>query len=135
MPLTRDQLIDLAITQYFVGCNDHDREKVVNTFADNCVMRFSSAKYQYVGVEALGSHFDDFLSTFKIVNFHNFSNVVDVENQSIASEFTVQLVDHQGEELVMTNCNFFKAGKSGLFDNIMIYNSAPLQKGFEAGSL
>ncbi len=134
MPLSRAKLINLAVEKYFIGCNNHDHQAVIDTFAENCVMKFSSAKYQYNGRTALSVHFKEFLDTFKLVNFHNFENVVDYQNQSIASQFTVDLEAHDGEKISMTNCNFFHVNSAGLFDMIMIYNSAPLQKGFEAGS-
>ena len=35
---------------------------------------------------------------------------------------------------MMSNCNSFQANDDGLFNDCLIYNSAPLEKGFEAGS-
>ena len=61
-------------------------------------------------------------------------SVVDVEKQIVATHFIVTLVDKNGDKLEMNNCNFFTANKDGIFDDVLIFNSAPLKAGFEAGS-
>lgn len=134
MPLSRDELIDIAVERYFIGCNNHDLEQVLSTFAEDCVMWFPATKFRYDGKAPLRTHFQDFLGTFPTVNFHDFINTVDPETQSIVSRFKVQLIDDEGEETMMRNCNFFYVDDDGLFNEIVIYNTAPIQKGFEAGS-
>ncbi|MEM1021180.1 MAG: nuclear transport factor 2 family protein [Pseudomonadota bacterium] len=134
MALDREALLDLAINQYFIGCNNHDLDAVMNTFADDCVMWFPASTFRYDGKAPLLTHFKDFLGTFPTVNFHDFINTVDPESQSITSRFKVQLIDEAGEEVVMRNCNFFYVNDDGLFNEIVIYNTSPIQKGFEAGS-
>lgn len=133
--LSHAALIDLAEQQYFIGCNNHDLETVLATMSQDCTMRFSAAKYRYVGADAMRSHFTDFFSNFPDINFHDFVSVIDVEQQAIATHFTVALVDNAGKSLVMHNSNFFKANKNGIFDDVMIFNASPLKEGFEAGSL
>ncbi len=133
--LSRAALIDLAEQHYFIGCNNHDLKTVLATMSQDCTMRFSAAKYQYVGGDAMRSHFSDFFSNFPDINFHDFVSIVDVEQQAIASHFTVALIDNAGKTLTMHNSNFFKANKDGIFDDVLIFNAAPLKEGFEAGSL
>ena len=132
--LTRDALIKLAEVDYFTGCNNHDIETILATMSDDCVMRFTAAKYQYNGAEAMRAHFTDFLSNFPSINFHRFVSVVDVEKQTVATHFIVTLIDKAGEKLEMNNCNFFVANKDGVFDDVLIFNASPLKAGFEAGS-
>ena len=134
MALTRVQLIEMAIEKYFIGANENNAEKMCSVLSDDCVMRFTSAKYIYEDRNSILVHLKEFTSTFKVVNFHAFVNVVDVQNQSIAVRFQVHLEDYDGEKLMMSNCNFFQANDDGLFEDCLIYNAAPLQKGFEAGS-
>lgn len=134
MVLTREQLIEMAVDKYFIGANNNNAEKMCSVLSENSIMRFTSAKYRYVGCSSILTHLNEFTSTFKIINFHDFVNVVDVQSQSIAVRFQVHLTDHDGEKLMMSNCNYFQANDDGLFDDCLIYNSAPLQKGFEAGS-
>ena len=134
MALTREQLIELAIDKYFIGANKNDALAMCNVFSEDGVMRFSSAQYIYQGYESLLIHFKEFTSTFKIIKFHDFVSVVDVQSQSIAVRFQVYLEDYDGEKLMMSNCNYFQANAEGLFNDCLIFNSAPLQKGFESGS-
>lgn len=132
--LSREDLITLSEKDYFNGCNVHDLEGILATMSDDCVMRFSAAKYAYVGADALRTHFKDFLSNFPTINFHDYVSVVDVDTQSIATHFTVTLVDKTGETLEMLNSNFFTTNEDGLFNNVLIFNASPLKAGFEAGS-
>lgn len=134
MALTREELIEMAVDKYFIGCNIHDREQVCSVLSEDCVMRFSSAKYIYDGREPIYVHMEEFMRSFKVINFHNFVEVVDVDSQSIAVRFQVTLEDHEGDAFTMNNCNYFQANEEGLFNDCLIFNSAPLQKGFEAGS-
>ncbi len=135
MALTREQLIEMAVDKYFIGANENDAQKMCSVLSDDCVMRFTAAKYRYDDHDAIMVHLNEFTSTYKVVNFRNFVNVVDVKSQSIAVRFQVDLEDHDGEKLSMSNCNFFQANEDGLFNDCLIFNSAPLQKGFEAGSV
>ena len=134
MALTREQLIEMAIDKYFIGCNNNNPDQICSVLSNNCVMRFSAAKFIYEGHAAIYEHMQEFTATFKVVDFHNFTSIVDVENQSIAIRFQVTLEDHEGDSVTMSNCNFFQADENGLFNDCMIFNSGPLQKGFEAGS-
>ena len=134
MPLTYEQLIDISVNKYFIGLNEHDVERATDIMAPECVMRFSAAKFRYEGVAANIVHLTEFTENFKLINFHNFINVVDTKSQSIATRFHVNLLAHDGERLSMSNCNWFQFNADGLIEDILIYNAAPLQKGFEAGS-
>ena len=132
--LTRRDLIELAEHRYFDGCNNHDLATVLKTMSPECLMKFSAAKYTYIGEDALRTHFKDFMGNFPTINFHDYVSVVDVESQSIATHFTVTLTDKNNDDLIMKNCNFFVAGQSGQFDEVYIFNASPLKAGFEAGS-
>lgn len=134
MALTREQLIDMAVDQYFEGSNNHDPDAMVAPLSDDCVMWFNAAKYRYDGKQAIFDHLADFAKSFKHVHFHHYINVVDVESQSIAVRFQVDLEDFEGEKLTMRNCNYFHANDEGKFYEVVIFNSAPIQKGFEVGS-
>lgn len=134
MPLTKAQLEDIAVNRYFIGFNNHDEDSVMNTFADNCVMTFSAADREFEGPESLRDHTREFMETFPTINFHNFQSVIDAKAQTIAVRFIVQLIDHDGGEVVMNNCNFFKLNRAGRFTEVAIFNSGKLDKGFRAGN-
>ena len=134
MPLSRAELVKLAVDDYFIALNNHQRDGVLATFAEDCVMRFPGRTYRYDGIAALTTHFDDFLSTFPGVDFHDFHVTADADSQSIAVLFEVTLTDGDGAKTVMQNCNFFYVNAEGRFREIVIYATGPIQKGFEAGS-
>lgn len=132
--LDRQQLLDVAVNRYFGALNDHDLDVLMTTIGKECVMWFPAATFNYAGEEALTIHFKDFFANFPIVDFHDFSNIVDVETQSLVSYFTVRLVDDQNQEIQMRNCNIFHYDSSGAFKEIIIYNSKALDKGFQVGN-
>lgn len=134
MPLNREQMIDVAVNQYFIGCNEHKFEQIVNTFADDCVMWFPAADYKYDGLEPLKVHFEDFLSTFQDINFHNFINIADEQAQAITTYFDIHLGATGKPTLKMKNCNIFHFNEAGQFSEIIIYNSGALSDGFQAGN-
>lgn len=132
--LNREQLIKLAVDDYFIGCNKHDHAMVMSTMSSDCVMRFPAATFLYEGHASLSTHFNEFLDNFDVINFHNFVNVSDPDTQSLVSYFDVHLIDHDGAEIKMKNCNIFHCDDDGLFKEIIIYNTQALDKGFHAGS-
>ena len=134
MSLTREKMIDMAVNKYFVGLNNHNVKSATDVMSEDCLMWFTAAKYRYEGRAANITHLTEFTESFKVIDFHNFINVVDVNNRSIATRFHIDLTDHDDELLSMSNCNWFQFDEQGLIKDILIYNSAPLQKGFEAGS-
>lgn len=134
MSLTKAQLEHLAIERYFCGFNRHDEASVMGTFAANCIMTFSAADREFEGLESLREHTREFIQTFPTINFHKFQSVIDVRPQKIAVRFIVQLIDAEGNELIMNNCNFFGVNRTGLFSEVAIFNSGKLDKGFRAGN-
>lgn len=132
--LTYDELRSIAVDHFFLAMNRHDKEAVLNTFAPNCVMRIPSSGFVYDGSAALSTHFNDFLGMFTTIKFSDFTATIDVIQQRIAVNFRVSLTDEEGVEDVMQNANFFSVNEDGLFDDILICTSAPVRKGFEAGS-
>lgn len=133
MPLTREELIRLSET-YFEGCNDHDHDRCMNTFANDCLMWFPAAEFRYPNKDVLGIHFRDFFKTFKTILFRDYTHIVDVESQSITTYFDVKLIPYDGDEVNMKNCNIFHLNDQGLFREIIIYNSGALSAGFHEGN-
>ena len=133
MPLNRSELITISET-YFESCNNKNWQAVMDTFAEDCVMWFPAATFEYRGKQALGVHFEDFLSTFSTVNFHQYQHISDPVEQSICTYFWVELIQANGERAMMRNCNLFNLNDTGVFEEIIIYNSGALDAGFHAGS-
>lgn len=134
MPLTRKQMIKMAVDQYFIGCNEHNFDQIVNTFSNDCIMWFPSAGFTYDGLEPLKEHFEDFLSNFPVINFHNFKNIADESEQAITTYFDIHLTAENKPTVKMKNCNIFRFNEQGKFQEIIIYNSGELKDGFQAGN-
>ena len=133
MPLSREELIEISV-RYFEGCNTNNHDQVMATFAEDCLMWFPAATFAYRGKQSLDVHFKDFLGTFATVNFHDFTHVADPQTQLICTYFTVILIPHEGDKIMMKNCNIFRLNEQGLFEEIVIYNSGALDQGFHAGN-
>jgi len=134
MPLTRSQMIATVIDGYFEMLNAHDLDGVMRSMTPECEMRIPSGNFTYTGCEALRIHLAEFLETFRIVNFHNYRICPDPEGGGVGIYFDVFLTAHDGEQINMNNANFFELNDAGLITDILIFASAPLSRGFEAGS-
>lgn len=54
----------------------------------------------------------------------DFRHVVDVENNRCASQFNVELNEtNGGQEIFLTNCNFFYFDENGKFTEVYVYMS------------
>jgi hypothetical protein len=133
MKQDREQLIAMSVA-YFEGCNQHNLEQCMATFADNCLMWFPSAPFKYSGKNALEIHLKDVFKTFKSIYFRDYKHVADPLSKSVVTYFKVTLIPYEGEEIHMQNCNIFHLNQDGLFNEIIIYNSGALNEGFQEGS-
>lgn len=134
MTLSRTQMITSTIENYFEMLNAHDLDGVMRGMAQDCEMRIPSSNFTYTGTHALRVHLREFLETFEMVNFHNYTAYADAQAGGVGVYFDVFLKAHDGEQISMNNANFFKLDDMGLIKDILIFASAPLSKGFEAGS-
>lgn len=134
MSLSRDNLIDAGVANFFKKLNAHDLDGVMEGIADECEMRIPSSGFTYTGKAALREHLDDFLTSFPIVNFRDFIVASDPVEGRLAVRFNISLTEDDGTETHMSNCNFFEVNEAGKLTDILIFASAPLSKGFEVGS-
>lgn len=134
MPMSRAQLVTSTIDNYFEMLNAHDLDGVMRGMTADCEMRIPSSNFTYTGADALRTHLNEFLETFRVVNFHNYVACADPETGGVGVYFDVFLTAHDGEQTDMNNANFFELDDAGLITDILIFASAPLSRGFEAGS-
>ncbi len=134
MSLTREQVLAAGIDNFFLQLNARDLEGVMAGIADECEMRIPSSNFTYTGKQALRDHLEDFITSFSTINFRDFISVADVDQRRLAVRFNISLIEEDGTETHMSNCNFFEIDDGGLLTDILIYASAPLSKGFEVGS-
>lgn len=134
MTKTREELLEYCIDGFFKKLNAHDLEGVMQNVADDCEMRIPSSNFTYTGKAALNDHLDDFIQSFPVIYFRDFVASADPIENRVAVRFNISLTDDEGEETHMSNCNFFEIGDDGRLEDILIFASAPLSKGFEVGN-
>ena len=64
--------------------------------------------------------FSDFMAATKIIYLGDFSHVIDMENQWIASQFVARNDYDDGRHVEMRNCNFFQI-EDDRFKRVTIY--------------
>lgn len=131
---TREELIGYCVAGFFEKLNAHDLEGVMQGITDNCEMRIPSSNFTYTGKAALRDHLDDFIQSFPVIFFRDFVAAVDPIENRVAVRFNISLTDDEGQETHMSNCNFFEISDDGCLEDILIFASAPLSKGFEVGN-
>lgn len=134
MTWTREQLVDFCVDRFFRKLNAHDLDGVMQNIADDCEMRIPSSNFTYTGKAALHAHLEDFIQSFPVIHFRDFIAAADPEVNRVAVRFNISLTDDEGEETHMSNCNFFEVCEDGRLEDILIFASAPLSKGFQVGN-
>ena len=117
--LNRQELIDLVVNQYFGNVDAKNHQAVLDCFTVDAVLRVQSDDIEHHGHEGIGRMFADFMKTPSI-HHGDFTHVVDVEAQTIASQFVAINIYEDGKRVEMRNCNFFNL-ENGLFKRVTIY--------------
>ncbi len=117
--LNKQELIDLVVNKYFSNVDGKNHEAVLDCFAEDAVLRVQSANIEHHGHDGIGRMFADFMNTPSI-HHGDFTHVVDVEAQTIASQFVAINKYNDGKRVEMRNCNFFIV-ENGLFKRVTIY--------------
>ena len=89
-------------------------------FAPDAELRIQSAHVSHTGHNEIRRMFNDFMGATKVIYHGDFSHVVDVEHQWIASQFVAKNDYDDGRHVAMRNCNFFQV-EDGVFKNVTIY--------------
>ena len=118
--LNEQELIDLVVDKYFRCVDNKKLQGTLDCFADDAVLRVESAKVEHQGHDGIGRMFGDFMEATPSIYHGDFTHVVDVENQNIASEFVAINNYDDGKRVEMRNCNFFKV-ENGVFKHVTVY--------------
>ncbi len=118
--LNREELIALVEDAYFSNVDNKKLEPAVACFAEDAELRIQSAHVSHVGHDQIRRMFSDFMAATKIIYHGDFSHVVDVENQWIASQFVARNDYDDGCHVEMRNCNFFQI-EDDRFKRVTIY--------------
>ncbi len=118
--LTRAELIALVEDAYFANVDNKNLEPAVACFAEDAELRIQSAHVSHTGHDQIRRMFSDFMGATKIIYHGDFTHVVDVERQWIASQFVARNDYDDGRNVEMRNCNFFQV-EDGRFKRVTIY--------------
>lgn len=125
--LSRDELIDLAINQYFAKVDAKDLDAVLECFHDEALMCTQTAFARHSGKGEIKRMFTDFMSSWKDIVHKDFTCTVDEQNGRIAASFEAVLTDADGNETHLFNTNFWRVrvGTDGKarFQEVYVYMS------------
>jgi ketosteroid isomerase-like protein len=121
--LSATELVDLVENKYFHNVDGKNLEPALDCFADDAVLTVQTAGVTHHGRDAeIRSMFADFMAAIEVIYHGDFSHVVDVDNQCIASQFVARNRYDDGRKVEMRNCNFFQID-DGRFKTVTIYMS------------
>ncbi|MFC5996528.1 nuclear transport factor 2 family protein [Pseudonocardia hispaniensis] len=120
---TYGYLIDM-VERYFDAVDKYDLDGVLSCFNEEAVVTIQTAHSVHSGRDddvrqMYIELFDNYKRNMRHIHFRH---VVDPDNNRIASQFEVELTDNDGNQITLTNCNFFYL-ENGRFSRVYIYMS------------
>jgi len=120
--LSRAQLVDLVENRYFGNVDAKRLEPALACFRPDATLGIQTAGVFHTGEAAIRRMFTDFFAATQTIYHGDYSHIVDVETQSIASQFVARNTYADGRTAEMRNCNFFVL-RDGKFQRVAIYMS------------
>jgi hypothetical protein len=120
--LNEAELIDLVENKYFANVDLKNCEKVVQCFSKDSKLTVQTAHVSHNGHDQIRRMFTDFMESTEVIYHGDFTHIIDVPNQSIASQFLAKNLYKDGSKISMLNCNHFII-KDGLFNEVTVYMS------------
>jgi ketosteroid isomerase-like protein len=120
---TYGYLVNL-VERYFSCVDNNDLEGVLDCFTEDAVFTIQSAHATHTGRDTgLRQMYEELFATYEPRMRHiHFTHVADPENNRVASQFTVELSDTGGNEVTLTNANFFYL-RDLRFQRVFVYMS------------
>ncbi len=120
--LNEQQLIDLAVNQYFGNVDKKNLKAVLNCFHDNAMLTVQTAFTRHEGKENIGRMFKDFLDSYDVIIHRDFTYTVDELNGRIVASFVAELKDSEGKMTYLHNTNFWRI-RDNKFQEVYVYMS------------
>ena len=122
----REYYVDIVEKRYFANVDAKNMQAVLDCFNPSAVFTIQSAFVTHEGRDTgVRRMFENLFTTYRRKIVHkNFRHIVDLENHCCASQFEVELIDPDGKDVKLSNCNFFYL-KDGKFERVYVYMSGP----------
>ncbi len=120
--LNREQLIDLATQQYFANVDQKNMEQVLACFHPDAQFTVQTDPITHDGVAGVRQMFEGLFSTYQDIWHGDFECAADEKTQTVCARFNVYLKDHQGNEVKLSNCNFWYV-RDGKFERVYVFMS------------
>ena len=120
--LTAEQIIELVEASYFYNVDNKNLDDVIACFTGDAELTVQTAHVTHRGHDEIRRMFGDFMRDTPVIYHGDYSHVVDVDNQLIASQFIARNELADGSKIAMRNCNFFVL-RDGRFGKVTIYMS------------
>ena len=120
--LSAEEMISLVERSYFYNVDNKHLEPTVSCFTEDAELIVQTASVSHNGQDEIRRMLRDFMRDNEVIYHGDFSHVVDVDNQLIASQFLARIERSDGSEVSMRNCNFFVL-QNGHFSKVTIYMS------------
>lgn len=116
-------LVDM-VERYFNYVDTYDLDGVLSCFTDDAVATVQTAHAVHNGRDTeIRAMYEELFANFpKHMRHIHFRHVADPDNGRIASQFSVELTDTDGNDIRLTNCNFFYL-EGGKFKRMYVYMS------------
>ena len=120
--LNEQQLIDLAINQYFGNVDKKDLDAVLDCFHDNAMLTVQTVFTLHEGKQNIGRMFKDFFDSYDVIIHRDFTYTVDEMNGRIVASFVAELKDSDDNTSYLHNTNFWRI-RDNKFQEVYVYMS------------
>jgi len=120
--LNEQQLIDLAINQYFGNVDKKDLEATLDCFHDNAMLTVQTVFTIHEGKQNIGRMFKDFFDSYDVIIHRDFTYTVDEVNGRIVASFVAELKDNEDNTTYLHNTNFWRI-RDNKFQEVYVYMS------------
>jgi len=120
--LNRDQLIDLALQQYFANVDRKAMQAVLDCCHEDIEFTIQTDHLTHRGRDGVRRMFENLFNGYAHIWHGDFEVAADVDAQSVCARFNVRLQDHQGAQTHLNNCNFWYV-ENGRFRRVFVFMS------------
>jgi ketosteroid isomerase-like protein len=120
--LSREGLVDLAITRYFGSVDRKDLAATLACFHETALFTVQTSFTRHAGLAEIGRMFTDFFAGYETIVHRDFTVTVDDANGRIAASFEAVLTASDGSVTRLHNTNFWRV-RDGRFQEVYVYMS------------